>query len=189
MQAALNLAPLLAFWFAYKWGGIYVATAVLMGSMVLLLLVDLLRTRTVSPLHAISTLLVLALGTATLVLHDARFLKWKPTVFLWLLALIFLGSQWVGASPLTRRLIEPALPPGSSLGTRTWNRANIVWVLFYIALGAANLLVAYRASESTWVAFKVYGMTAAFMVFAVIQALWLGSRATGGKPADEQRPG
>ena len=43
MQALFDLAPVAAFFVAYWLGGIYVATAVLMIAMVLLLVVDRLR--------------------------------------------------------------------------------------------------------------------------------------------------
>jgi intracellular septation protein len=43
-------------------------------------------------------------------------------------------------------------------------------------LGGVNLYVAFHFSESTWVNFKVYGMTAATMVFAMGHAYWLSSR-------------
>lgn len=176
MQNVLNFLPLIAFWVAYKLRGIYFATAVLMGTMLLLLGIEWLRTRRLSPLQTLSTILVLLLGSATLILHDARFLKWKPTVFLWLLALLFLASQWIGTSSFTQRLLEPALPSAGALTPRDWRRANLTWVSFYVLLGAANLYVAFHASESAWVNFKVYGMTAATMLFAGGHALWLASR-------------
>ena len=66
MQALLELAPLLAFFIAYYFGGIYVATAVLMGGMAVLLAVDYLLHRRVSPMHALSAVLVFGLGAATL---------------------------------------------------------------------------------------------------------------------------
>jgi intracellular septation protein len=176
MQNLLNFLPLLGFWLAYKLGGIYVATSVLMGLMVLVVLIDWLLNRQLSPLLTLSTVLVLVLGSATLILHDARFLKLKPTIFLWLLALVFLGSQWIGRSPFTQRLLEPAMPVPGALSRRDWQRANLTWVLFYLALGAANLYVAFHASESTWVNFKVYGMTLATMLFAAGHGLWLASR-------------
>ncbi|HEX7417742.1 MAG TPA: septation protein IspZ, partial [Steroidobacteraceae bacterium] len=95
MFALLEFAPLLGFLVAYYVRGFYVATVVLMSSMALLLVVDFARTRRIPPMHAISAVLVFAFGTATLVLHDKRFVQWKPTVFFWLLALAFLGSQWL----------------------------------------------------------------------------------------------
>src|SRR5205814_5159330 len=81
MQSLLELFPLIAFFVAYSVGGIYAATAVLMGSMALLLLVDYVRTRKIPTMHAISTVLVFLFGAATLILHNQRFIQWKPTVF------------------------------------------------------------------------------------------------------------
>ena len=97
MQALTEFAPLAAFIVAYFIGGLYAATAVLMGAMLVLLAVDWLRTRSIPPLHALSTVLVLIFGGATLVLHDRTFIQWKPTVFFWLVSLAFIGSFWIGA--------------------------------------------------------------------------------------------
>ena len=176
MQAALNFLPLAAFMLAYRYGGIYLATVVLMVAMVLLALIDYLRLRRVSPMHAVSTVLVLIFGTATLVLHDPRFLKIKPTLLLWLMALAFLGSQWIGASPLSQRLLEPALAPGASVSRPQWLRINLIWVGAYVLLGCLNLYVVQNASEQTWVYFKVFGLTIALAVLGVAQALWLQRR-------------
>ena len=81
MQLLLEFAPLLAFFVAYQYGGIYTATAVLMVAMVLLLVINRIRTGKVTPLLAISTVLVLVFGAVTLWLRDERFIQWKPTVF------------------------------------------------------------------------------------------------------------
>jgi intracellular septation protein len=176
MQALFDLAPLVAFFVAYYLGGIYVATAVLMIAMLALLLVDLLRLRRIPPLHLLSALLVLTLGAATLILRDPRFLKWKPTVFLWLVALASLLSPWVGRTPLAQRLLAPMVSRSENLPRRTWLKLNLLWVAFYAALGGVNLWVADSASERTWVNFKVFGLSAAFVLFAIAQALWLAAR-------------
>ena len=81
MTALFEFAPLLAFLIAYYVAGFYVATVVLMGSMALLLIADYARTRRIPALHGISAVLVFAFGAATLVLHNQRFIQWKPTVF------------------------------------------------------------------------------------------------------------
>jgi intracellular septation protein len=176
MQNLLNFVPLLGFLVAYYLGGIYVATAVLMGMMVLVVLIDWLMNRKLSPLLTLSTVLVLVLGTATLILHDTRFLKLKPTIFLWLLGVVFLASQWIGKSSFTQRLLEPAMPAPGTLSAREWQWANFTWVVFYALLGGANLYVAFHASERTWVHFKVIGMPIATMLFAAGHGLWLASR-------------
>ena len=176
MHAVANFLPLAAFMLAYRFGGIYVATAVLMVAMVLLAVADYLWQRRVSPMHAVSTVLVLIFGTATLVLHDPRFLKIKPTLLLWLMALAFLGSQWLGRTPLAQRFLEPALAPEVQLSRRQWLRINMVWVGAYLALGFLNLYVAHAASEQSWVYFKVFGLTIALAALGMGQALWLQRR-------------
>ncbi len=58
MQAVIDLVPVAAFVIAYYLAGIYVATAVLMIAMVLLLVVDRLRLGRIPPLHLLSAALV-----------------------------------------------------------------------------------------------------------------------------------
>jgi intracellular septation protein len=77
---------------------------------------------------------------------------------------------------------------GASLGAiprRDWLRLNLAWVAFYAIMGAANLLVAFNASERTWVTFKVFGITAATLAFVVLQSLWLSRR---GPAVGESQP-
>jgi intracellular septation protein len=177
MQALIDLAPVAAFIVAYYLAGIYVATAVLMLAMVLLLLIDLLRLRRIPPLHWLSAALVFVLGGATLILRDARFLKWKPTIF-----------PVVGCAHGDRqRLVQPhaagAAPAAADrraqrvLPRALWLKLNWLWVGFYALLGAVNLWIAYHRSERAWVNFKFFGLTAAFALFAMVQAAWLASRA------------
>lgn len=177
MQALFDLAPLVAFFVAYYLGGIYVATAVLMIAMLGLLLLDLLRLGRVPPMHLLSALLVLSLGGATLVLRDPRFLKWKPTIFLWLVALATVASPWVGRTPLAQRLLAPMVSGSDMLPRELWLKLNWLWVGFYGLLGGLNLWVAENASERVWVNFKVFGLSAAFALFALAQAVWLAGRA------------
>ncbi len=122
---------------------------------------------------------MLVFGGATLVFHDPRFLKIKPTLLLWLMALAFLGSQWIGRTPLVQRLLEPALTPGATVPREQWLRANWVWVGAYVLLGALNLYVAQHASEQVWVYFKGFGLTIALMALAMGQAIWLHRRQAG----------
>jgi intracellular septation protein len=176
MQALLDLAPVAAFFVAYSLANIYVATAVLMAGMALLLLVDVLRLRRIPPMHMLSAALVFVLGGATLILKDARFLKWKPTIFLWLVAVIAATSAWFHGTPLAQRLLQPMIAHSEGLPRALWLRLNALWVVFYALLGALNLWVAYNRSERTWVNFKFFGLTLAFAVFAMAQAAWLASR-------------
>lgn len=172
MQMLLELLPVVAFLITYKMSDIYTATAVLMGGMVLSLAVLWLRAKRMPRMFALSTLLVVAFGALTLVLRDARFIQWKPTIFLWLLALAFLGSVFIGREPLVQRLLQPALGE-SRLERRDWLRLNTAWVLYGLVMGAINLVVAYHASEATWVNVKLYGLTGSMFLFILGQIAWL----------------
>jgi intracellular septation protein len=173
MQLLLNFLPLLAFAVAYRIGGIYAATATLMACMPLLLLVDWVRTRRVSGMHALSTVLVLVFGSVTLLLHDPRFLMAKPSILLGVMALVFLSSERLGTEPLAQRLLEQAVPEGTTLARSAWLRFNREWVAALVLLAAANLVVAHYASERAWVYFKVVGLTLAPVLVTVAQALRL----------------
>ncbi len=178
MQALLEFLPLLVFVAAYYLKGIYVATGALMVSMLVLLAVDWLRERRIPPMHGISALLVFVFGTATLLLHDQRFIQWKPTIFFWAAGAAFLASHWIGERPLAQRLLAGALgDTASGIGRAQWRGLNLTWVVFYAVMGAANLAVAWNASERTWVNFKVFGITAATFAFVIAQSLWIARRA------------
>lgn len=179
MQQLLEFFPLIAFLAAYYVAGFYVATGVLMGAMLLLLAVDYARERRIPAMHGISAALVWVFGAATLLLHDQRFIQWKPTVFFWALAVAFLASRWIGRRTLVERLLGAALGPGTQLPPATWQRLNLLWAGFYAAIGAANLFVAWNASERFWVNFKVFGLTAITFIFIAAQMPWILKRARG----------
>ncbi|MGB5246560.1 MAG: septation protein IspZ, partial [Woeseia sp.] len=105
MQLLIDYIPILFFIVAYFLKDIYFATAVLMGTMPLMLLIQWLITKKVSRIYLASTALVLVLGSATLFFHNPTFLYWKPTVLNWTIAVVFLGSQWIGAKPIVQRMM------------------------------------------------------------------------------------
>jgi intracellular septation protein len=174
LTTILELAAPIAFFAAYfATKDIYLATKVLMACMALLLVADYVRTRRIPPMHGVSAVLVFLFGAATLILHNQRFIQWKPTVFFWLLSVALLGSMWVGKQTLVQRLIGSALEGHVHVSEITWRRVNLLWVVFYALLGALNLIVAFNASEATWVNFKAFGLTIATLVFTAAQLAWL----------------
>jgi intracellular septation protein len=177
MQPLTGLAPLLAFFVTYALRGLYAATAVLMVAMLLLLGFDWLRQRRIPRLHALSTVLVLIFGAATLLLHNRLFIQWKATVFLWLLSGGFVVSAFVGERTLAERCLAPAVESWRSVSAPLWRRVNAWSAAFYAALGGANLAVAYYASERAWVYFKVFGLALLTFAFLAGQLLWLSARA------------
>ena len=173
MQILIELAPLIAFFVAYKFAGIYVATAVLMGGMLLLVGWDWLSKRAIPKMHLISTVMVWVFGTVTLLLRDVRFIQWKATVFYWLIALALGGSIWIGKKTVLERIMTAAMPPGHTVPPESWKHTSWVAALFYLALGGVNLWVAYTMSEKTWVFFKTWLTIPLVFVFTAGLLFWL----------------
>ncbi|HEY1900199.1 MAG TPA: inner membrane-spanning protein YciB [Steroidobacteraceae bacterium] len=180
MLSVLEFAPVAVFGLTYYLHGIYVATAALMVSMLVLLIVDFLWLKRVPTMHALSAVLVFMFGAATLILHNQRFIQWKPTVLFWLISCAFLGSFWIGKRTLAEHFLGNALGELLSIGQhieqRQWRLLNAQSVAFYALLGGLNLLVAFNASERAWVNFKLFGLTAATALFMTAQVVWLARR-------------
>lgn len=177
MPALIAFAPLAAFFLTYSLRGLYAATAVLMVAMAVLLAVDWLQQRRIPPLHALSALLVLLFGGATLLLHNPRFIQWKPTILFWLMSAAFLASFWLTERTFTELCLAPAVAGRLAVSRMLWRRLNAASVGFYALLGALNLAVAYYASERAWVYFKIFGLTLLIFAFLALQVLYLSTRA------------
>lgn len=169
MQLLVDYIPIIAFIAAYFFKDIYFATAVLMAVMPVILLGQWLVTRKINRMYLASTGLVLLLGAATLFYRNPQFLYWKPTVLNWVIALVFLGSHWIGDKPIVQRFMGSA----AELAPRQWQTLNFIWVAYFLFIGAVNLYVAFNFSEAFWVQFKLFGMLGLTLAFIVIQTIWL----------------
>ena len=187
MQPLIDLLPILAFVVAYWLTDFRTAIAVLMAAMALQVAGTYLVKRTVSRMLLISAALVIGLGGISLVLKNDLIFKWKPTVLNWLFAAVFLGSRYIGERPIAQRFMESVAKDQFTLSPKDWQRLNLMWVLFFLFSGAANIFVAYRYPEAVWVNFKVFGLTGMTLVFALLQGVWLSNRMPegGGKTKND----
>ena len=176
MTQLLEFSPLIVFFAVFEWKGIYWATAALMIACVLLLLVNRLRTGKFKTMHIVTVAVALVLGAATLWKHDSRFIQWKPTVLYALTAAVFFGSMFIGKQPFARRMLESVFNEPLDISPRTWLLINSLWVGWLALLAIANIYVARNFDENIWVNFKVFGITAAMLVFMVPQVFWLSSK-------------
>ncbi|MDH3275580.1 MAG: septation protein IspZ [Gammaproteobacteria bacterium] len=181
MQLFIDYLPILFFFGAYFYEDIYFATTVLMAVMPLVLLLQWFITRKLNKIYLASTVLILALGSATLYFRDPLFLYWKPTVLNWAIALAFLGSQFIGDKTFVQRMMQSA----AQLTAVQWRRLNSIWVLFFVAVGCINLYVAFAFSEATWVKFKLFGMFGITIIFVIIQTVWLTMTIKENESADQ----
>ena len=169
MKLLFDFFPIILFFIAYKLFGIYVATAVAMLASFLQVAGFWFKHHRFESTHLITLVIILLLGSATIFLHDAMFIKWKPTVVYWIFALLFLGTQFIGNKTLIQRMIGGKI----TLPNFVWNRLNLLWGIFFAVMGVANLYVVYNFTTNAWVNFKLFGTLGLTIVFVVLQSFYI----------------
>ena len=161
--------PILLFFIAFKLYDIYVATAVVIAATVVQVGYTWFKYRKVETMQWVTLGLILVMGGATLYLHDEKFIKWKLTIIEWLFGAAFLGSQFIGEKPFIERMMGEAL----KLPRAIWNRLNVAWALFFIAVGFLNIYVMNHYTTDAWVTFKTMGVPLLMVAFILVQMIFL----------------
>jgi intracellular septation protein len=173
MSLILEMVPVLIFFICFKVYGMY--TAIVAG--IIATAIQVLITRFYSKKWDNKQLITLAIfagfGGLSLYFHNPIFVKWKPTIIFWLFSIALLISQWFSAKPLMQRMLEVSLQDKGQIPRLVWQRLNVMWAVFLLALGAVNLYIAYHFSDNAWVNFKFYGILSCLAIFSVIQACYL----------------
>jgi intracellular septation protein len=169
MKLLFDLFPVILFFAAFKFSGIYVATAVAIAATVAQIIWTKYRHGKVDVMLWVSFAIIAIFGGATLLLHDETFIKWKPTVLYWLFSVTLLISNVWFDKNLMRALLQEKM----ALPLHAWNRLNLSWSLFFAVLGFINLYVAFNYSTESWVNFKLFGFTGLMLVFILAQGAWL----------------
>ncbi len=168
MKIFIDFFPIALFFGAYKLYDIYVGTAVLMAATVLQMGLIYYLDHKLQAMHKITLALVLVFGALTLMLHDERFIKWKPTVLYAAMALALALAVWVYKKNFLKMLLGSQL----SLPETVWMRLNMVWVAYCIFMASINGYVAAYYSTEAWVNFKLWGY--AFpLVFIIGQGIYI----------------
>jgi len=169
MKLLFDLFPVILFFIAFKAFNIYVATAVAIAATVVQIAWTKWRHGKVDVMLWVSFAIIAVFGGATLLLQDETFIKWKPTVLYWLFSVILLFSNLLFNKNLMRALLHEKI----AMPLHVWNRLNLIWSLFFAALGFINLYVAFNYSTDDWVNFKLFGFTGLMVVFILGQSVWL----------------
>ncbi|MGH8750928.1 MAG: septation protein A [Burkholderiales bacterium] len=169
MKLLFDLFPVIVFFTAFKFAGIYVATAVAIAATFAQIGWVWMRHGKVDTMLWTSLVIIVIFGGATLLLHDETFIKWKPTVLYWLFSLTLLISELLFKKNLIRAMMQKQI----ALPDPVWRRLNLSWVLFFALMGGANLYVALNFSTESWVNFKLFGGMGMMLAFVLLQALML----------------
>jgi intracellular septation protein len=153
MRFLIDFFPIGLFVVAYKLHDIYVATGVLMAATVVQTGLIYAIDRRLQTLHKVTLVLVIAFGVLTLLLHDERFIKWKPTVLYAGLAAVLGAALWGWKKNFLQVLLGSQL----SLPDAVWHRLTVVWIAYFLFMAALNAYVAAFHSTEAWVNFKLWG--------------------------------
>jgi intracellular septation protein len=147
--------------------GIFTATQVLIAATTIQVIAAVIIAKKIDNKQIGILVAIWLFGGLTLLYRDQTFIQLKPTIFNWILALVFMGSQFIG----DKNLMERTLGKQLTLPKNIWSRINWLWISNLIAVGALNLVVAFNYSEATWVSYKLYssiGFTVALSIITVI---------------------
>jgi len=156
-----------------KQAPILLATALAIVATIGQVLWLLLRRKKVDNMLWIGLGIIVVMGGATLILRDATFIMWKPTVLYWAFAVVLVGSQLL----FRKNLMQAMMGKQLTLPAPIWTRVNLSWAAFFAVLGVLNLYVAFNFSEPTWVKFKLFGGMGLMLLFALGQGLILARHA------------
>ena len=168
MKLVLDFFPILLFFGAYKLADIYTATAVLMGATALQMLIIYSREGKLQTMQKVTLVLILLFGALTLVLHDDRFIKWKPTVLYSAMAVALAVAYWVAKKNFLQMMLGQQL----QLPDRIWTHLNIAWICYCLFMAAINGYVAAYFTTEAWVNFKLWGYVFP-IAFLVAQGLYI----------------
>ena len=187
MEMLIELMPIVAFFIVYEVAPYFLAepkdaiywatgTAVVLSVMQISWL--LLRGKPVKKMQWFSLALITIMGGLTIYLHDERFIYWKPTLLDWGFAAAMLGSTLFLRKNLIRQFLEKQLQDADDsvqIPDGVWSRLNYMWIIFFIAMGVANLLISPLGgyfSEETWVRYKTFSLVIS-LAFSMGSVLWL----------------
>jgi intracellular septation protein len=164
LKFALDLGPLLIFFFANSKFGIFAGTAAFMVAILAALAVSYALTRHLPVMAIVSAVVVLVFGGATLLFHDELFIKLKPTI----IYLLFAGVLFAGLV-LNKPFLAIVFDQVFQLTAEGWRKLTVRWAIFFLALAVLNEIVWRTQSTDFWVNFKVFGVLPLTMIFGAFQ--------------------
>ena len=164
LKIALDLGPLALFFFANTHYGIFAATATFMVAVLAALAVSFVMTRQLPIMPVVTAIIVVVFGGLTLILHDATFIKVKPTIIYALF-----GAILIGGLVFNKPLLGVVFDSMFDLTDEGWRKLTLRWAIFFFVLAVLNEIVWRNTSTNVWVDFKVFGVTPLTLVFGALQ--------------------
>ncbi len=178
MKLLADWLPIVLFFVVYKAVDLYWATGVAIIATLVLMAWMRLSGHKIDTMQWVSLGLIVVFGGATILLHDERFIKLKPTLLYGLFAIALLGPQLVSKALVIQKLMGSKI----DMPRHAWAKLNAAWGVFFVFMAVLNIWVADNFSTDTWVNFKLFGSIGLTIAFVIGQALWMNRFATAELP-------
>src|SRR5689334_24743938 len=164
LKFALDIGPLLLFFAANGYFGIFVATGVFMVAALTAVTVTYAITRHLALMPMVTAAIVLVFGSLTLILHNDLFIKVKPTIIY-----VLFGGTLLGGLAFGKPLLGIVFDSVFHLREEGWRKLTWRWALFFLALAILNEIVWRTQTTDFWVSFKLFGVVPLTFLFAAVQ--------------------
>jgi intracellular septation protein len=164
LKLVLDIGPLVLFFAINAKVGIYAATGVFMVAVVAAFIVAYVLTRHIAIMPLVTAVVVLIFGGLTLVLHDATFIKLKPTIIY-----VLFGGALIAGLAMGKPLLGIVFDSVFDLTEEGWRKLTWRWALFFFVLAILNEIVWRNFSTDVWVSFKLFGVVPLTFLFGAAQ--------------------
>jgi intracellular septation protein len=139
--------------------------------------------RRIAPMPLVTAVMAVVFGSLTVLLHDERIIKMKPTVLYAGFGAFLLSGYARGKNALKALMGDAFHLPEPVVRTLT-----LRYALMFFALAAANEMVWRTQSTRVWAVFKFPGVAVAIFLFALSQAPLMMKHMPDETPKGEPRP-
>lgn len=168
IKPLIEFGSLIAFFVAFRIGGIYAATVTFMIAHPLSMLAAKKLLGHIAKMQWFTLVVVLLMGGLTLYLQDETFVKMKLTVINGLFAAILLFGLATG-----RLFIKNLMDSAFDMPDEGWRMMTRNYALFLAGMALVNEFIWRSYSTEIWVNFKTFGYMGALIVFTIIQMPFL----------------
>jgi len=164
LKLLLEMGPLVLFFIIYSKVDLRTAIVSFIPATVAALVAYYVLQRKVPVMPLVSGAIVVVFGGLTLFFDNDHFFKMKPTIVSAVFGVVLIYG-YVSGRPLLKTVLDSAF----NLDDAGWHKLTLRWAVYFFFMAALNEVVWRNFSESTWVSFKVFGLTALTVVFAMAQ--------------------